>query len=129
MRQERWAWIHHSRFKQLGYKSDPFILACQAKQVFYIKDQIQTKWCIVCHMPIISNLNQINEDKFNNVVEYPLFTENYQLLICYIPLMAIEWSMHVTANREFGLQIDDLFAIIFLTICLLLFFNYEFIWY
>ena len=59
---------------RLGYKFDPFILASQAKQVFYINNQIQTKWSIVCHMPIRSNPNKINEDEFNNVVEYPLFT-------------------------------------------------------
>ena len=59
---------------RLGYRSDPFILASQAKQVFYVNDQIQIKWCIVCHMSIRSNLNQINKDEFNNVVEYPPFT-------------------------------------------------------
>ena len=62
---------------RLGYKYDPVILASQAKQVFYVNDQIQTKWSIVCHMPIISNLNQTNEDKANNVIEYPPFTKEF----------------------------------------------------
>ena len=57
-----------------GYRSDPFILASQAKQVFYVNDQLQTKWSIVCHMPTRSNPNQINEDEVNNVTKYPPFT-------------------------------------------------------
>ena len=62
---------------QLGYKSDPLILASQAKQVFYVNDQIQTKRSIVCHMPSRSNHNQINEDEVNNVTEYPPFTREF----------------------------------------------------
>lgn len=63
-----------SRFKRLGYKFDPFILVSQAKQVFYVNDQIPTKWSIVCHMPSKSNPNQINKDEVSNVIEYPPFT-------------------------------------------------------
>ena len=62
---------------RLGYRSDPFILASQAKQVFYVNDQIQTKWSIVCHMPSRSNPNQINEDGVNNVTKYPPFTREF----------------------------------------------------
>ena len=52
-------------------------MASQAKQVFYVNDQIQTKWFIVCHMPTRSNLNQINKDEVNNVTEYPPFTREF----------------------------------------------------
>ena len=41
-----------SRFLQVdlnrvGYKDEPFILASQAKQVFYVNDPTSTKWSIV----------------------------------------------------------------------------------
>ncbi|XP_074277406.1 uncharacterized protein LOC141601045 [Silene latifolia] len=32
-----------------GYKSEPFIMASQAKQIFYIKDPANEKWSIVLH--------------------------------------------------------------------------------
>lgn len=50
-----------ANLNQLGYKSNPFILASQAKQVFYVNVQIQRKWTIVCHMPTAGNPYQINE--------------------------------------------------------------------
>lgn len=37
--------------KKLGHKSDPFILASQAKQIFYVTDPVDEKWSVVCHMP------------------------------------------------------------------------------
>ncbi|XP_052297276.1 uncharacterized protein LOC127902408 [Citrus sinensis] len=33
---------------RIGYKSDCFILACHAKQVFYVKDQLENNKSIVC---------------------------------------------------------------------------------
>ena len=40
---------------RLGYKSDPFILASQAKQVFYVNDQIQTNGVlyVICLLEVI----------------------------------------------------------------------------
>ncbi|KAK9212492.1 hypothetical protein WN943_001874 [Citrus x changshan-huyou] len=35
---------------RLGHKSDPFILASQATQVFYITDQLDKRWSVVSHM-------------------------------------------------------------------------------
>ena len=32
---------------RVGYKDEPFILASQAKQVFYVTDPTSTKWSIV----------------------------------------------------------------------------------
>lgn len=34
-------------FNKLGYKSDHFILVSQAKQTFYVQDQLNPKWSIV----------------------------------------------------------------------------------
>ncbi|KAL9432881.1 hypothetical protein AB3S75_027822 [Citrus x aurantiifolia] len=35
---------------RLGHKSDPFILASQATQVFYVTDQLDKRWSVVSHM-------------------------------------------------------------------------------
>ena len=49
----RWVKIDDLRFivvylNQVGHKSDCFILTSHAKQVFYVKDQIDPKKSIVC---------------------------------------------------------------------------------
>lgn len=36
---------------RVGHKSEPFILASQAKQVFYVQDQLDPKWSIVLVTP------------------------------------------------------------------------------
>lgn len=36
---------------RLGHKDDPFILASQARQVFYVTDQLNKKWSIVFMTP------------------------------------------------------------------------------
>lgn len=33
--------------KKIGHKSEPFILASQAKQVFYVEDGLNTSWSVV----------------------------------------------------------------------------------
>ena len=38
-------------FSKIGCKSDPFILASQAKKVFYVEDQLDPKWSIVLSIP------------------------------------------------------------------------------
>lgn len=40
--------VDHSR---VGYKTDPFILASQAKQVFYVNDEFDKKWSVVLCPP------------------------------------------------------------------------------
>ena len=37
---------------RLGHKSDPFILASQATQVFYVTDQLDKRWSVVSHMEV-----------------------------------------------------------------------------
>ena len=91
---------------RLGYKSYPFILASQVKQVFYVNDQIQTKWFIVCHMPTRSNLNQINKDEVNNVTEYPPFTKEFPTNDLLHSINGDRETMHEIGKREFGLLID-----------------------
>ncbi|RVW33032.1 hypothetical protein CK203_101237 [Vitis vinifera] len=36
---------------KIGHKSDPFILATQAQQVFYVEDQVDPRWSIVLSRP------------------------------------------------------------------------------
>lgn len=36
---------------RVGHKSDPFILASQANQVFYVEDQLDPKWFVVLASP------------------------------------------------------------------------------
>ena len=47
---------------RVGHKSDPFILASQAKQVFYVPDLVKPKWSVVCFMPQRGSLKMKNED-------------------------------------------------------------------
>ena len=57
---------------RLGYKSDSFILASQANQVFYVPNQLDKKWSVVCQMPRRGKPTQRSED----AIEYPsLITE------------------------------------------------------
>ncbi|KAJ4718934.1 Transposon protein, putative, CACTA, En/Spm sub-class [Melia azedarach] len=64
---------------RIGHRSDPFILASQAKQVFYVKDQLDSRWSIVCHVsskgervddkvkkdPVEHIMEDIDEDEHN----------------------------------------------------------------
>ena len=59
---------------RLGYNSDPFILASQAKQVFYVLDQVEKRWSLVCHMPTRGDPNLTNEHYVQNTTEHPPFT-------------------------------------------------------
>ena len=54
-------------FSKIGHKSDPFILASQAKQVFYVEDQLDPKWSIVLSIP---------PKDFNNIEGLDDFTDN-----------------------------------------------------
>ncbi|KAF1874821.1 hypothetical protein Lal_00007436 [Lupinus albus] len=59
--------------KRSGYKDEPFILAAQAQQIFYVSDPTNKKWFIV----LLTNkiiLNNI-DDKEDIDVEYDLFLD------------------------------------------------------
>ncbi|RVW39643.1 hypothetical protein CK203_109990 [Vitis vinifera] len=55
-------------FSKIGHKSDPFTLASQAKQVFYVEDQLDPKWSIVLSIP---------PKYFNNMEGLDDFTDNF----------------------------------------------------
>ena len=47
---------------RVGHKSDSFILASQAKQVFYVPDQLDPKWSIVLSSPQRKYYDEDNDD-------------------------------------------------------------------
>ena len=52
---------------KVTYKSDSFILAYQAKQVFYIQDQLEPRWSIVLSIPQKEFLHKEDVDNFVEV--------------------------------------------------------------
>ncbi|KAL9429758.1 hypothetical protein AB3S75_031559 [Citrus x aurantiifolia] len=60
---------------RIGHKSDSFILASQAKQVFYATDPIDKKWSVVCFMPFRGIPNFRNDVDVHNTKEQVPFTK------------------------------------------------------
>lgn len=48
--------------RRIGHKNDPFILASQAKQVFYVEDQVDRRWPIVLEPSLKVPMDDVNED-------------------------------------------------------------------
>ncbi|XP_024042746.1 uncharacterized protein LOC112099565 [Citrus clementina] len=48
--------------QRTGHKNDPFILASQAKQVFYVEDQLDPRWSIVLEPSINIAKDDVDED-------------------------------------------------------------------
>nr|GEZ17327.1 hypothetical protein [Tanacetum cinerariifolium] len=63
-----------------GYLSDPFILAKQATQVFYVKDPKDKRWHIVlqCKRSIVGVDDVFDEDEYNKFDELPPFSIGVQ---------------------------------------------------
>jgi hypothetical protein len=58
---------------KLGHKDDPFIMASQARQVFYVKDQLDKKNSIVFNMPprnYRDSYNDVNEEFSTLILPY-----------------------------------------------------------
>ena len=60
---------------RVGHKEDTFILSSQAKQVFYITDPADKKWCIVLSTKP-KNTNDSNDENNigDNIDEVPSFS-------------------------------------------------------
>ncbi|XP_074356761.1 uncharacterized protein LOC141696532 [Apium graveolens] len=67
-------------FNRFGYEDDPFILATQVKQVFYIRDPADVRWSIVLQgkRRIIGVDNVEDEEKYNQLDENPPFSIGLQ---------------------------------------------------
>ncbi|KAL6335840.1 hypothetical protein AAG906_040561 [Vitis piasezkii] len=61
-------------FSKIAHKSDPFILASQAKQVFYVQDQLDPRWSVVLSTPQKDFLDmEGGEDFVDNSIEHHPF--------------------------------------------------------
>ncbi|KAL6329282.1 hypothetical protein AAG906_015486 [Vitis piasezkii] len=61
-------------FSKIAHKSNPFILASQAKQVFYVQDQLDPRWSVVLSTPQKDFLDmEGGEDFVDNSIEHHPF--------------------------------------------------------
>ncbi|KAL6313504.1 hypothetical protein AAG906_005454 [Vitis piasezkii] len=59
---------------KIGHKSDPFILATQAQQVFYVEDQVDPRWSIVLSRPKMELFDIEGDDNIaDNYMEHHPF--------------------------------------------------------
>lgn len=65
----------------LSHKTDPFILASQAKLVFYATEPVDKKWSIVCFMPFRGIPNFENNVDVQSTKEHIPFTEKLLRII------------------------------------------------
>ncbi|KAL6347804.1 hypothetical protein AAG906_026333 [Vitis piasezkii] len=62
-------------FSKIGHKLDPFILASQAKQVFYVEDQLDPKWSIVLSIPPKDfNMEELDDFTDNCMEHHPFIS-------------------------------------------------------
>ncbi|KAI3496562.1 hypothetical protein L1887_38927 [Cichorium endivia] len=63
-------------FSTRGYVSEPFILAKQANQVFFVEDPKDTRWHIVLHgkRRILGVENVVDEEEYNQFDDLPPFS-------------------------------------------------------
>ena len=63
-------------FTKMAHKFDPFILTSQAKQVFYVQDQLDQRWSIVLSTPQKDFFNREDSNDFvnNSIEHHPLIT-------------------------------------------------------
>ena len=76
-------------FNRVGYKDEPFILASQAQQVFYVPDPVDKKWSIV----LLSNKINANIDGEN--IEEDIEVEDN-------PFLGIEQSTNTDELEDDG---------------------------
>ncbi|KAL6276904.1 hypothetical protein ACE6H2_020505 [Prunus campanulata] len=60
---------------RMGHKSDSFILASQAKQVFYVPDQLDSRWSIVLSSPQTDYLRTECDEEPENIMGYDPITQ------------------------------------------------------
>ena len=53
---------------KIGHKSDPFIFSTQAKQVFYVENQVDPRWSIALSRPKMEDFNIEGDDNMTIVV-------------------------------------------------------------
>ncbi|XP_071686961.1 uncharacterized protein [Rutidosis leptorrhynchoides] len=86
-----------------GYSSEPFILAKQATQVFFVQDPKNSKWHIVLHgkRRILGVENVVDEDEYDQFDELPPFSIGVE------PINdVIDHTMYLITDHSEGLWID-----------------------
>lgn len=67
---------------KIGFKDDSFILASQAKQVFYVVDPIDRNWSVVLDMPCKENFHHMSDGDFvDYVTHHPPFSKGLPMKI------------------------------------------------
>ena len=63
-------------FDRLGYQHDPFILAKQARQVFYVSDPADKEWHVVLSVKrrIVGVENVEDEEEYDQFEDVPAFS-------------------------------------------------------
>ena len=84
---------------RVGHKDDPFILASQAKQVFYVADPSSKRWSVVIPG---RRKSVINDDDDNEIVVDSLFS---QIPHIYDPNSE---EMYARDDHNEGIWIDDM---------------------
>ena len=61
--------------RNIGYKTEPFVLAKDVLQVFYVPDTVRTTWHIILpgKRRIVGVHNAVDEEEFNQFDEIPPF--------------------------------------------------------
>ncbi|XP_019197730.1 PREDICTED: uncharacterized protein LOC109191558 [Ipomoea nil] len=92
-------------FGRLGYHVEPFILASQAKQVFYVSDPIDSKWSIVLQgkRSIVGVGDVVDEEEYDQFDETPPFSIGIQhVTLCEDNID----TNYMRTDHEEGLWID-----------------------
>ena len=98
---------------KIRHKSNPFILAMQAQQVFYVQHQVDPRWCIVLSRPKMEVFNKEGDDNMvDNCMKHHLFAngitniksfdeiEDYDKICMHIDHEGI-WIEHQTCLNLF----------------------------
>ena len=65
-------------FNKMAHKSNPFILASQAKQVFYVQNELDPRWSIVLSTPQQDFLERDEgDDLMDNSIEHHLVISSF----------------------------------------------------
>ena len=79
--------------KKLAYQNDPFIMAEQAKQAFYVQDPCDERWSVVLHGKTIG-VNVEDDDSYIHTYVTPLSTQMWPNIV------GEEEAGNVHANRN-----------------------------
>nr|GEW71978.1 hypothetical protein [Tanacetum cinerariifolium] len=87
-----------------SYSSDPFILAKQATQIFYVEDPSDTRWNIVMHSKrsIVGVENVVDRDEYNHFDELPPFSIGIQSVD-----EILDDTIYLKSGHQEGHEADD----------------------